>query len=131
MLRLATISLVLGVATAVLAEGNTKPGLTEVEQAAWHKSIMACWNLGALSTDAMAAVVVVGFDMARDGKPDAGSIEMLSYRGASDAAANQAFQAARRAVIRCGVNGYDLPEEKYDHWRRIEITFNPEQMRLR
>jgi len=34
-------------------------------------------------------------------------------------------------VIRCGASGYDLPEESYDHWRVIEITFNPEEMRLR
>ena len=94
-------------------------------------AVSSCWNLGALSTEAMATVITVAFDMARDGKPDAGSIRLLSHTGGSDAAANQAFQAARRAIIRCGVNGYDLPDEKYDHWRQIEITFNPDNMRWR
>ena len=127
----AFISLMLGLAGVAFAEGNTKPGLGDGELDNMQLEVAACWNLGSLPTEAMATVVVVGFDMARDGKPDAGSIEMLSYRDGTEAAANQAFQAARRAIIRCGVNGYDLPDEKYDHWKRIEITFNPENMRWR
>ena len=47
------------------------------------------------------------------------------------AAAQQAFEAARRAIIRCGVSGFDLPAEKYDQWQEIEMTFNPEQMRIK
>ncbi|MEM9438259.1 MAG: energy transducer TonB, partial [Pseudomonadota bacterium] len=39
--------------------------------------------------------------------------------------------AARRAIIRCGATGFDLPREKYDQWRQIEMTFNPEEMRTR
>ena len=51
---------------------------------------------------------------------------------ASSAAAVQtAFQAARRAVLRCEKGGYDLPAEKYEQWKEIEMTFNPDQMRLR
>jgi hypothetical protein len=107
------------------------PPLTGGEKDAMRLAVSACWNLGALSTEAMATVVEVGFDMARDGKPDPGSIELLSHTGGSADAANQAFQAARRAIIRCGTNGYDLPDEKYDHWKRIEITFNPDNMRWR
>ncbi|MEM6478789.1 MAG: energy transducer TonB, partial [Pseudomonadota bacterium] len=42
-----------------------------------------------------------------------------------------AFEAARRAIIRCGAKGFDLPSEKYDQWKEIEMTFNPEQMRTR
>ena len=61
----------------------------------------------------------------------AASIEMLSASGGSAAAARQAFEAARRAIIRCGASGYDLPTEKYDRWRNIEMTFNPEKMRIR
>ena len=42
-----------------------------------------------------------------------------------------AFRKARTAVISCGRRGFDLPDEKYEHWRDIEMTFNPEKMRLR
>jgi hypothetical protein len=42
-----------------------------------------------------------------------------------------AFDAARRAIIRCGAKGFDLPAEKYAQWREVEMTFNPESMRIR
>ena len=41
----------------------------------------------------------------------------------------QAFNAARRAVMRC--QPYDLPVDKYEHWRSMEVVFNPEKMVLR
>ena len=66
-----------------------------------------------------------------DATPE-GDVRMIDYTGGSEAAARQAFEAARRAIIRCeGSDGYGLPPEKYDAWRDIEITFNPEGMRLR
>ena len=107
------------------------PPLTGGEKDAMRLAVGACWNLGTQSTDAMATIIEVGFDMERDGKPVIGSIELLSYRGGSEAAAQVAFRAARSAIVRCGANGYDLPEEKYDHWREIIITFNPSEMRRR
>ncbi len=93
--------------------------------------VMQCWNVGSLSSEALQTVVTISVQMSRDGRPETGSIRMIESRGGSDAAARQAYEAARRAVIRCGANGYDLPEESYDHWRELEITFNPEEMRLR
>jgi len=94
-------------------------------------SVQQCWNTGALSTDALNVTVIVAVSMGRDGKPDASSIRMISASGGSDAAATQAFGAARRAIIRCGINGFDLPLEKYEQWRDIEMTFNPERMRIK
>ena len=69
--------------------------------------------------------------MQRDGRPDTASIRLLSSSGGSDAAARQAFEAARRAVIRCGARGFDLPADKYSHWQDVEMTFNPEKMRIK
>ena len=43
----------------------------------------------------------------------------------------QAFEAARRAIIRCGSRGFPLPAEKYDQWREVEMVFNPEGMRMK
>ena len=56
---------------------------------------------------------------------------MRDYFGGSDTSARQAFEAARRAIIRCGATGYDLPIEKYEQWREIEMTLNPERMRIK
>ncbi|MFC6688367.1 energy transducer TonB [Jhaorihella thermophila] len=107
------------------------PPLTAGEKDALRVAVSNCWNVGSLSTEALRTTVVVSVRMNRDGRPDAGSIRMLSSTGGSQAAAQQAFGAARRAIIRCGANGYKLPPDKYDRWRDIEMTFNPERMRIK
>lgn len=107
------------------------PPLTADETNELRLAVSQCWNVGSLSSAALATTVVVGVDMTQDGKPVAGSIRMISSDGGSQDAARQAYEAARRAIIRCGASGYALPVEKYDHWREIEMTFNPERMRIR
>ncbi|WP_417728792.1 energy transducer TonB, partial [Roseovarius sp.] len=122
---------------AVLGAGqqtNTAPSgppLTSGEKDALRVAVQQCWNVGSLSTEALGTTVVVSVRMGEDGKPDNGSIRMDSFSGGGDAAARQAFEAARRAIIRCGANGFDLPTDKYDQWRDIEMTFNPESMRIK
>lgn len=107
------------------------PPLSAGEKDALRVSVSRCWNVGALSSAALATTVVVKVSMAQNGKPDIGSITMLSSSGGDGSAAKQAFEAARRAIIRCGSTGFDLPSEKYAHWRDIEMTFNPERMRIK
>ncbi|SLN19883.1 hypothetical protein ROA7450_00647 [Roseovarius albus] len=107
------------------------PPLTAGEKDALRLGVQQCWNVGSLSTDALQTIVVVAFQMTEDAKPVANSIRMVSSSGGSSSSAQQAFDAARRAIIRCGARGYDLPAEKYDQWREVEITFNPENMRIK
>jgi hypothetical protein len=107
------------------------PPLTAGEKESLRVAVSNCWNVGALSTDALRTTVVVGVNMTQDGKPVMASIRMLSASGGSDAAARQAFEAARRAIIRCGADGYDLPQDKFSQWQEIEMTFNPERMRVK
>lgn len=107
------------------------PPLTSGEKDAMRLAVSRCWNVGSLSTDALNVVVVVGFSMNRDGTVIGNSIRMLDSSGGPSGAANQAYQAARRAILRCGARGYDLPADKYAQWQDIEITFNPERMRIK
>ena len=107
------------------------PPLTTGEKDALRIAVQNCWNVGSLSSEALRTTVVVAVSLSEDGRPVTGSIEMLSATGGSGEAAKQAYEAARRAVIRCGANGFKLPAEKYDHWRDIEMTFNPEKMRIK
>ncbi|MEZ5684999.1 MAG: hypothetical protein R3D78_03495 [Paracoccaceae bacterium] len=107
------------------------PPVTAGEKEALIVDVKACWNVGALSSEALRTSVTVAVDMGSDGKPDIGSIRMLGYEGGSEAAAKQAYEAGRRAIVRCGSDGFPLPPEKYDHWRQIEIVFNPEKMRMK
>lgn len=107
------------------------PPLTAGETEALIVSVKNCWNVGALSTDGLRTVVTLGVTLTPDGRPDAASIRLLGAEGGTEASTRQAFETGRRAILRCGANGFPLPAEKYDHWRDIEIVFNPERMRLR
>ncbi len=107
------------------------PPMTGGEKDALVIAVKQCWNVGALSTDALRTIVTVGVSMEPSGKPVSGSIRMIGYEGGTDASAQQAYEAGRRAIIRCGQNGYPLPPEKYDQWREVEIVFNPEKMRMK
>ncbi|MBN2905145.1 MAG: energy transducer TonB [Rhodobacteraceae bacterium] len=109
----------------------TGPPLTAGERDALRVSVSRCWNVGSLSSEALATTVIVGLEMQEDGRPVAGTIRLMSWSGGSEAAARQTFESARRAIIRCGAPGFPLPVEKYAQWRDIEMTFNPEKMRIR
>lgn len=106
------------------------PPLTAGEQDGLRVAVQQCWNVGSLSSDALRTTVVVGVAFNRDGTV-AGDVRQISATGGSGDAARQAFEAARRAILRCGASGFDLPPEKYDHWREIEMSFNPENMRIK
>lgn len=126
---------------SAMAEGGTGTGgqgtapsgppLTAGEKDGLRIAVQQCWNVGSLSTDALRVTVTVAVSLGQDGRPDAGSIRMLGYEGGSEGPASQAFEAARRAIVRCGANGFNLPAEKYDQWREIEMVFNPERMRIK
>lgn len=107
------------------------PPLSQGEKDALRVSVQRCWNVGSLGTAASAVTVVVGVTMTPEGKPEASSIQMLSSSGGDSLATNKAFETARRAIIICGRSGFDLPSEKYARWRDIEMTFNPEGMRIK
>jgi hypothetical protein len=107
------------------------PPMTAGEKDALRVAVNSCWNVGALSMEALRTTVTVGFSVGQDGVPDAGSITMVESAGGSDTATRQAFEAARRAIIRCGARGFPLPPEKYEQWKNIEIVFDPNGMRMR
>ncbi len=120
-----------GTGSGGVGRAASGPPLTSGEKDALIVDVKACWNVGALSTEALRTTVTVGVTMLPDGRPDIGSIRRIGHEGGSEAAANQAYEAGRRAIVRCGSDGFPLPAEKYDHWREIEIVFNPEKMRMK
>ncbi len=114
---------------AETATAPSGPPLSQGERDGLRVAVQQCWvvDVGSRAAD---VTVVVGFSLDRNGKVQ-GDIRMLSSEGGDANAAAAAFQAARRAVLRCQKDGYDLPVEKYDHWRDVEIKFNPDNMRRR
>ena len=96
-----------------------------------QRAIAECWNLGALSSAALSTIVVVEMELTRDGKPVANSIKMLGFEGGDETSAERAFETALRAILKCGTQGFELPKDQFATWRRVELTFNPEKMRVR
>lgn len=106
------------------------PPLTGSERDGFRVAVNACWNVDP-GSEAARVEMTVAFNLTREGRVD-GAVRQVSASGGSDAAQRTAFQSARRAILRCqGQGGYDLPAEKYDQWREVEITFDPTGMRLR
>ncbi len=87
------------------------------------------WNIGSLSTEASRVTVTMRVQITQDQKIL--SIEMVDFTGGTAAAAQQAFEAARRAVVRGASKGLGLPSDKYDTWKSMLFTFDSSQGRLR
>lgn len=104
------------------------PPLSRGEQDAFRVAVQQCWNIDP-GSPAARVVVTVGMEMLENGRVESSSLKLLSSSGGDDIAVRSAFDSARRAILRCGAEGYNLPPEKYDHWRTIEITFDPSKMR--
>lgn len=112
------------------------PPMTAGEKDGVRVAINSCWNIGSLSSAAQRVKLVMHVEMNEDGTPIAPSITMTSYEGGDDAAAQQAFEAAKRAVVRgvrgCGGKpGYQLDPAKYGEWNVMNLTFDASGMRLR
>ena len=118
-------------ATGSVAPQTENGVLTTAEALGLQQAIQMCWNVGSLSSAAMSTTVTIGFEMDQDARPLPSSLRLVTFTGGSDAGARQAYEAGRRAILRCGAQGFDLPPEKFDAWRAVEMTFNPDQMRLR
>lgn len=108
----------------------TGPPLTSSEREGLRLAVRDCWNVNP-SSEAARITVTIGLSLDRSGKPIGGTVKYLNATEGSTSAQNTAFETARRAVLRCAKGGYELPMEKYEQWRDLEITFNPEKMRRR
>ena len=96
-------------------------------------AVQECWVVD-VGSPASRVTVTLAMRMTPEGRVEQGSLRMIASEGGEGRAVEVAFQAARRAVLRCqtrGRAGYELPREKYDQWREIEMTFNPERMRIK
>ena len=96
--------------------------LTQSEMDALRNQIQACWNPPAGVIDAGDLRVSVQFSLDQAGRVEGQPVVTQSSGN------RQADESARRAVLRCGVNGYQLPADKYDAWQVVIVNFDPSQM---
>ncbi len=112
-------------AVAAAAEVEESRPLTQDEIASFMVQVRACWNTAALPEEAQDVGVLVGFSMTSDAEPIPNTFEMIEATDTDPDRADLAFLAARRAVIRCGEDGYDLPAAAFPYWERVQINFDP------
>lgn len=107
---------------------NEGPPLTGSEKGALVLAVQQCWNVPVGVQDAGNLVVVLSVDLTPDGKL-AGNPQLIDPSGSPQGLIKQAYEAGRRALIRCAP--YNLPQEKYEQWKQLEVVFNPQKMVLR
>ncbi|MCP5087096.1 MAG: hypothetical protein GY952_09880 [Rhodobacteraceae bacterium] len=101
------------------------PPLTSSEKNGLVLAVQECWNVPVGVQNARDLVVVLAVELTPDGKL-AGSPKLIEPSGTPEGTVRQAFEAGRRALIRCAP--YSLPREKYEQWRQLEVAFNPQKM---
>lgn len=85
-----------------------------------RNAITSCWK-----PPKLAIKVTLALELYRDGTVNISSIRLVSASKASKNDTYRAFNFARRAIIQCQKNGFNLPKDKYEMWRSLEIVFDP------
>lgn len=122
MKRVLTIILSIWAAGAA-ADHGTETGANAAGQS-WVDNfkgqIALCLNMGQQS-DGSIAYTAVAFEMTPDARPVESSIRLA--RPSAQAGEAQGFEAARRAILRCGQPHYNLPSTLFSQWQFVEINF--------
>ncbi len=104
--------------------GKQAAAMTQSELDALRAQISPCWSPPVGAADASQLRVKIEFGLDRQGN-------VISGPEPFEFPANQfglaAVESAMRAVRRCGPYS-NLPQEKYDAWKRVRITFDPREM---
>ena len=116
-------------AAPAAAAADPGPPMTGAEKDAFRLAVQGCWVVDP-GAQAAGVTVTVVFELDRQGRVVAGP-DLLTSSGGTPGAVDAAFQSARRAITRCGRDGFALPAEKFEQWRLVEMTFDPSGMRLR
>jgi hypothetical protein len=106
---------------------STGPPLSAGEKDGLRLAVQECWNVPAGLRDAQELRVVLAADLTATGDVVGSSIRLIDPDPVPDTRFQRAFDAGRRALIRCAPYN-TLPRDKYAQWRSIEVVFNPEGM---
>lgn len=124
----AAIEAALKAAAAQQSAATQGPPLTGAEKGALVLAVQKCWNVPVGVRDAGELVVTLRVELTPEGRV-ASNPELIEPAGRAEGLVQQAYEAGRRALLRC--QPYDLPREKYEQWKTLEVVFNPRQMVLR
>ena len=74
------------------------------------------------------ATITIGVDFERDGRFIFGSMKLINNAFMSDSRAMIIFQMLRRAFIKCQGSGFELPNDSYDNWKSLQITYSKSEL---
>ena len=97
------------------------PPLTKNEEEVLVEQINKCWK----PKTKYSVSIVLKVKMNNDGTVQHDSIKLLSSFGEKDKLlVNEVLDEAKKALINCENGENNLPFEKYEHWKEIEMSFN-------
>lgn len=101
------------------------PPMTQAEVEGLKLQVAQCWRLpeGVAGAEDLRVVLSVELDPTGSivGEP-----RLIEPASAQSRAVLSAFEAARRAILRCQGAGFELPRDKYAQWRSLELVFDPQ-----
>ena len=115
------------VAESVPLTGSAQPSISETSsdpEELLLNAVGRCWNVDPGSV-AATLTIQVGFSLTREGLVENNEVRLLSSDG-EGRAEEMAFEAARRAILRCQSGGYQMPSDEYGQWKDVVVTFAPE-----
>ena len=86
-------------------------------------NIRQCWNVPVGLENDSSNVIIMGIKLGIDGNLEEDPVNLSPNSGVGMI---QAYEAARRAVIRC--QPYKLPADAYEYWQEMEIELDPSEM---
>jgi outer membrane biosynthesis protein TonB len=113
-------------ATGSTAARSDQPlSMSEID--AIRTQIQRCWNVPAGARDARDLRIQIRLSLNKDGSLR-GEPEIVDrLRASTDPFYRTAAESARRAVLQCSPLK-NLPPDKYERWRDIELVFDPKEM---
>ena len=103
--------------------------MTRAERHAFGLAGQGCWEFDPASL-AGQSTVTVGFDLDADGNV-VEPVQLVWHDAPTKEAADQAFGAAKRAILGCQDDAVVLPPEQHSHSRRAEMTFEARTWAIR
>ncbi|WP_146227463.1 hypothetical protein [Pseudoroseicyclus aestuarii] len=119
-------AMIIGATSA--AADQAPPQATAEEVSALVADVQPCWNID-LGSAAGRIMITVAFDLDPEGRV-VGDVRLLKAPPSNEVVVESAFQAARRAVLRCQGAGYESISSGGES-RSVRLTFDPSGTRMR
>lgn len=115
---------------AISSQYDPSMPLSISEKDAIRSQFAKCWSVPAGAKDAQNLIVLIEVTVEKDGTVTSVKLsDSVKSRYSSDAFYRAAAESAIRAVHQCSPLK-NLPPEKYDTWKYMELTFDPKEMLL-